>query len=341
MRRGPPNGTPEGSTPGPAEPTRRQRLHSRIQAERERLEAARTSSSTVGFAFDAVSYDTDTGAPVLAAALGFRVFLFQVPYVCFFVIIAGELGDLFNRDPKTMFRGRGIAQLTAQSVSASSSLSSGTRVFTLLVVTYALFLGARSFVKVLYIVYALVWNVPRTKPANANLAALLFIAFVTAAAVLLALIDKLRSHFLLGAILSIVLYTLVPLGTWWYVSWWLPHRKCPLVALLPGAALFAIGSMVLQIVTIVWFPHHLASKSELYGTLGVSAVLLLWAYLFGRVMTLAAVLNAALWARFGTESDHPTEFHRPSWRVPLIDDRLGRLWAWLFDDQDSRPGDGT
>jgi hypothetical protein len=42
------------------------------------LEEARGTSPTVNFAFDAFSYDTDTGAPVLAAALAFRVFLFQV-----------------------------------------------------------------------------------------------------------------------------------------------------------------------------------------------------------------------------------------------------------------------
>src|SRR5690242_4803949 len=75
-------------------PSRTHRLRGWVDARRTRLEAARTTSPTVGFAFDALSYDTDTGAPVLAAALGFRVFLLQVPYALVFVIIAAYISDI-------------------------------------------------------------------------------------------------------------------------------------------------------------------------------------------------------------------------------------------------------
>jgi uncharacterized BrkB/YihY/UPF0761 family membrane protein len=325
-------GTEEGSAPAPDRPSRRERVKSWVRAKRERLEVARVDSAPVGFAFDAFSYDTDTGAPVLAAALGFRVFLFQVPFVCFFMIAAGYLADLIDRDPSALFHGGGIAQLTAESVTATANHSDTTRVIAFLLVGYALFLGARSFVKVLHIVHALVWDVPRTKPANATRAALVFIAFVAVAVAIAGLVDKLRYHFLVNAILSILVLTLVPFVAWWYVSWWLPHRNCPLIALMPGAALFAVGAVALQIASIVWLPHHLANKSDEYGTLGVSVALLLWAYLLGRVMTLAAVLNAALWARFGTESAHPVVVRRPPWRVPLLDGPIGRLWTWMFGD---------
>ena len=155
-------------------------------------------SAPVGFAFDAFSYDTDTGAPVLAAALGFRVFLFQVPFVCFFMIAAGYLADLIDRDPSTLFHGGGIAELTAESVTATANHSDTTRVIAFLLVGYALFLGARSFVKVLHIVHALVWDVPRTKPANTTRAALVFIGFVAVAVAIAGLVDKLRYHFLVN-----------------------------------------------------------------------------------------------------------------------------------------------
>lgn len=91
-------GTPSGLVPDPTGPTCRQRLQARIQAGRDRLETERARSVAVGFAFDAVSYDTDTGAAVLAAALGFRVFLFEVPYVGFFMIVAGYVSDVFHRE---------------------------------------------------------------------------------------------------------------------------------------------------------------------------------------------------------------------------------------------------
>ena len=124
------------------------------------------------------------------------------------------------------------------------------------------------------------------------------------------------------------------------MSWWLPHRDCPLIALAPGAALFAIGTEILHVVTVVWFPHHLESKSEIYGTIGLSVALLLWAYLVGRLITLSAVLNAALWARFGADSPHPIELRRPSWKVPLIDDNSAGSGRGMFgDDDNTRPPD--
>jgi uncharacterized BrkB/YihY/UPF0761 family membrane protein len=320
--------------PAPDRRTYRQRVQARVQKERQRLEAARGESITVSFAFDTFSYDSDTGAPVLAAALGFRVFLFLVPYVWFFLIVGGYVSDIFNLQARTMFRGGGIAHLAAKSVATTAGFSEGKRAIVLLLVAYALFLSARSFVRVLYIVHTLVWAVPRSKPTRPNRAALLFIVIVTVAAGLAGLIDRLSHQVALGAVGVALLYTVLLAGGWWYITWWLPHRNCPLIALLPGATVFAIGGIVLQIVTVLWFPRYLDGKSEVYGTLGVAVAILLWAYLLGRLMTLAAVLNASLWARFGAESDHPIEFHRPSWRVPLVDDRFGRFWLRLFGGHD-------
>jgi uncharacterized BrkB/YihY/UPF0761 family membrane protein len=180
------------------------------------------------------------------------------------------------------------------------------------------------------IVHALVWQVPRTRLQSANRAALGYILLVT---VLLALslgVSALREHFALWGTVALVLYTLVPLLFWWFASWWFPHRPCPLIALAPGAALFAIGVALLHVVTLVWFPHHLESKSETYGTIGVAIALLLWAYLLGRLITLAAVLNAALWARFGAGAPHAIRLRRPAVRIPVVDAALERIWPPLF-----------
>ena len=261
---------------------------------------------------------------MLAAALGFRVFLFQVPYVCFFVIIAGFVADMTGRSIESMFRGSGIASLTAQSVQARPS-----RAVTGFVSSPTAVPESRSFVKVLNIVHTLVWDVPAPSCA-ANRASLAFIGFVTVTLALSYLVQALRARSGIGGLAALVLFMVVPFGVWWCVSWWLPHRDCPPIALAPGAALFAVGTELLHVATVVWFPHHLASKSDLYGTVGFSLVLLLWAYFVGRIITLAAVLNAALWARFGADSTHPVELRRPSWKVPLVDDKVGRLWTRVF-----------
>jgi membrane protein len=316
--------------------TRRERVRQWIQGRQDQLEAARGTSTTVSFAFDALSYDTDTGAPVLAAALAFRVFLFQVPYVCVFVIGAGYLSDLTGRDVNSFFHGRGITRLTAESVSSVAQLSGWARFTALVLAAYALFLSARSFVKVVTIVHALVWDVPRSKLKSVTRAALGLIVLVSALLALSILAVEIRERFALGGLLTLAGYTVAPFVVWWFASTWLPHRECPLIALAPGALLFAFGTEILQVVTIVWFPHHLQSKSDVYGTLGVAVALLLWAYLLGRIITLAAVLNAALWARFGFESPHPIRIRRPNWwHIPFVDRHIDRAWKVLFGDLDA------
>jgi membrane protein len=336
----------ESSLP-PPEPSRRERVRRWIEGRQGQLEAARGTSPTVGFAFDALSYDTDTGAPVLAAALAFRVFLFQVPYVCVFVIAAGYVADLTGREVESFFHGNGITHLTAQSVSGAAHLSGWTRATAFVVALYALFLSARSMVKVLTIVHALVWDVPRAKLASATRAALGFIGLITALVALSLGAVWIREHFALAGVAALLVYTIAPFVVWWYASTWLPHRDCPLIALAPGAALFAAGIELLHIATVVWFPHYLDSKSEVYGTLGVAIGLLLWAYLLGRLITLAAVLNAALWTRFGADSPHPLRIRRPNWwHIPLMEDWIDRAWTRLFGDfgtaaDPPSPGDET
>jgi uncharacterized BrkB/YihY/UPF0761 family membrane protein len=319
------------------ERSRRERIQDWVRGRQDQLEEARGSSATVGFAFDALSYDTDTGAPVLAAALGFRVFLFQVPYAAVFVIGAAILHDWFGYDVQSAFHAKGIGQLTAASVASAATLSGWARFTGMVLALYALFLGARALVKVLSIVHALVWDVPRTKVRNATRAALVFIGVVTVLVLVSGGVSILRGRFALGGLVLIILYTLIPFVAWWAVSWLLPHRDCPLIALAPGSAVFAVGAELLFLATVIWFPHHIKNKSEVYGSIGISLALLLWAYLLGRLITVAAVLNAAIWARFGTDSAHPVHVDRPAWKVPLMNNTFTRMWTRLWGEDEPGP----
>jgi uncharacterized BrkB/YihY/UPF0761 family membrane protein len=61
--------------------------------------------------------------------------------------------------------------------------------------------------------------------------------------------------------------------------------------------LAAVGVEVLHLVTVYWISYAVAKKTERYGAIGAALALLLWAYLLGRVITSAAVLNATVWYR--------------------------------------------
>jgi uncharacterized BrkB/YihY/UPF0761 family membrane protein len=317
----------ETDTGRTAPPTRRERLRSAVGRARGLVDDKRETSTTVSIAFDAFGHDTEAGGPVLAAALGFRVFLFMVPYVAFSAIVGGYVADLFNRDPVDLFSSRGIGSLARKGIQTGQDLSTFSRISALVFVTYALFLSARSFVKVLRIVHTLVWRLQPSRLRHPTRATLVFVVVVTCAVLLGGAIDALTSRVVVGAVVALTLYTLVPFALWWVVSWWLPHGDSDPLGLVPGAAVFAVGVQLLHIFTVVWIPHQLNSKSEMYGAIGAALVLLFWAYLFGRLMTIAAALNVALWRR---RAERPPA--QPSFmlKVPLIGNLLGRTWDRLI-----------
>ena len=77
----------------------------------------------------------------------------------------------------------------------------------------------------------------------------------------------------------------------------LPHRAERWPDLLPGALLLAVGFQLVQVAVVFYFAPKLERSSELYGVLGVAAVLLVWLYIIARLATAAAFLNATLFER--------------------------------------------
>jgi uncharacterized BrkB/YihY/UPF0761 family membrane protein len=283
---------------------RRRQVEERYAALRDHVESRRGSSTTIGVAYDALGRDTSTGGSVLAAALAFRIFMFYIPFV-FFVAFAFGLGaDAADESPASLARRGGMGAVTARAVGSAADLPLGTRIVAVAVSGYATFAGARGVVKVLRVVHGLVWGVPVPRLRKSWRAALFFILVTVGAVGLSSLVSALRSRFLVGGIAAIGLYILVPFALWLYVSWFLPRAPdTDLWALVPGALVVGVGAEVLHIVTVVWIPHLVSARSDTYGAIGIALVLLFWAFLLGRVMTLSAVLNAALHSR--READLP------------------------------------
>ena len=211
----------------------RDRFRAKVAQARDLVEAKRETSTVVSVAYDAFGHDIEAGGPVLAAALGFRVFLFVVPYVCFVMLLIGYLSDLLGRPADDLIRGGGIAAVTATGIATGQDWSTAARLGASLLVAYTLVIAARSFVKVLVIVHALVWRASPTRLRHPTRATLVFIGAVTVAVALAGLIDDLRHRFLIGGIAALVLYTLVAFAVWWVVSWWLPHGNSSASCLAP------------------------------------------------------------------------------------------------------------
>ena len=264
---------------------------------RRRLEAARPRSRWIDVAFRSYEHDTSAGGAVIAGALAFRVFLYLVPYVFVVVVGVGYAADAAEEDPGTLARDSGIGGLVAKAVSGAAQLSGFERVTALVVGTLALVLAARSLIKVLRLSYGMIWNVRPSKAKKTSVPVLALIGFTTVGVVFASTVGRLRHGNLAFVVVGYALTTAVPFAMWLLASWYLPRRARTWQELVPGALLFALGVQVLHLVTVLWIAHVLESKTSTYGAIGAALAILLWAYLLGRVITAAAVVNAAIWVR--------------------------------------------
>jgi uncharacterized BrkB/YihY/UPF0761 family membrane protein len=272
----------------------RERVAKASAASVGRLERARKRNPHVDALLLAIERDNATAGGVLASAVAFRVFLFIVPMVVWVVLI---LNAGTGSGSARAIKSRGIAGIIAKTVGESPTTSLLHRIVSILVVSFFMFIAARTLFKVLRTIFALQWGVPVKKvksirPAFAVLA-LTLIAFGFGA-----LVSRLREYSLPLGLVAAIVYFVIPAGLWLLASWYLPHdEKAPWWALVPGAIALGVGVVVLQIVTVYYLVDEVQRKSQLYGTLGTALTLLLWAYLLGRVLVFSGVLNATLWQR--------------------------------------------
>ena len=298
----PPDPTTLGR-PGPvAKPSRVARLRAGVAAAKTkgeevltRLEEARPRHRTIDVAFVSVERDTTAGGPVLAAAVGFRIFLFLVPYVFVLVYGFGLFSSATGEDPQDVAAKAGIAGLLASTIQVSADQSLFTRVVVFGAALYALFSTSRTLLKVLAIVHALAWQIRPARRRKLTKAALLLILLVTAGLALIQAINWLRDQSFIAGLGAEILFIAVPTVAWLVISmrFFVHPPDAGWRDLLPGALLVGVGVQILHFVTVYYITHLVSSKSETYGAIGAALAILFWAYLLGRMLSASAVLNSA------------------------------------------------
>ena len=275
--------------------TEQERLTRRAEETLGRLEAARPDTPWIDAVFRTYERDSATGGVVLAGALAFRVFLFLVPYAFVVVVGFGAAASAADSDPTDLARKAGIAGLLAHAIGSTKDLSWTERIVSIVIGLFAVFLASRGLLKVLRVVHALAWRVRAGKFQSLTKASVVLVGVVTVGIALSILIGKLRSYSFIAGLVGVLLSALIPFGIWILVSWYLPNRAARWEDVVPGAALFGVGVLLLHVFTIYWIAHEVESKTDTYGAIGSALAILLWAYLLGRLMAAGAVLNMALW----------------------------------------------
>jgi len=273
----------------------------RDQAAR-RAEEWRKRSTLVDAALEAGDLDRRRAGSLLAGGIAFRIFLWLLPAALFAAAAVGLLRPTGGASPERVAQSLGLAASVASTVGQATRQSDHGAASLLAIGIVLMLWTSISLVRALRIAHVLAWEEPFHRPGRLPRDGAILSAAILALLAISTGITYLRHQ---DAALSLLLIPLsfgITAGCWLGVSLLLPHSDAKWRALLPGAALFAIGYAVLQVATVYYFAPKLTRAPALYGSLGTAATLLLAIFLISRIMVASAFLNAALWRRSGGAS---------------------------------------
>ena len=259
---------------------------------RARIEALRARHAYVDVGFDVLERDTSIGGALLAGALAYRLFVLLLPTSLLFVSGLGLYADAASKSTSTAAKEAGLTGLIASEVASTASGRARWIVFIVMIpaVLYAIVTLYRAIAKV----HAIAWRGSgrgvRISPSGVAMFALALLVDVLAAGI----VGWFRGGDQFGVIASLLVYLLLAGGAWLAVSLQLPRRDVRWPALVPGAVLFGVGLLFVNIFNVYVTTRLVEDRADTYGALGVAAALLFSLVLVGRLMVLAPELNASI-----------------------------------------------
>jgi uncharacterized BrkB/YihY/UPF0761 family membrane protein len=253
--------------------------------------------------------DRDAAGAVVGSALAFRLFLFFVPLTLFVVGILGFLGRWF--EPRDINETAGLGGTVAAQISTAMSQPTSARWFATLAGLFGSVWAGRSLSKVMVSASCLAWRLPVTTKASVKV-----IGSVVGVIVGIALVAAVVNHIYLdlglgAASLSFVAVAAIYSVAWMAVSFVLPRATRDPGALLPGAVFLGVVLAAMQATAQLFVADKVGRASALYGALASTIVTLGWFFFLGRAIVFGAVLDAAIFERFGGIS-------RVVFRLPIV-----------------------
>jgi uncharacterized BrkB/YihY/UPF0761 family membrane protein len=239
-----------------------------------------------------VRRDIEVGGTLLAGALAFRLFIWLLPCS---LLLSAVLGftTTATHSADELVREAGLSPLTASMIGQVGAQAERGRYLTAVLGLLLLVWAGLVLARVLDRIHDRVWrgHVDRgpkptlVRAARYNLVLVAIIAENIASPVVVGATDLPAAVVSVPFLALSALFAAVILDFRWPPVW----RQ-----VLPGAILVALGNEGLHLVAVVYLPGRLARASQLYGTLGVAASLLVWLALIARLVVIAQVLNAVL-----------------------------------------------
>jgi uncharacterized BrkB/YihY/UPF0761 family membrane protein len=236
---------------------------------------------------------------LLAASIAFRVFLFLVPMTLVGVGVAGYAASTGTDVGKSSKR---LGTALAQSLAAAGRDSKKSWWLLVVIGLFAALFAASSLFSALTRSSAQLWEMWEHAPTGAS-KRLRFMGGLVLVIAFIAVSRFVRSNLALGIMINLF-GVAAHLGLALVLLAFLPNRATRWVDLLPGAIVAAAGLVALDVFTVVWLPHKLASLSETYGTMGVAVAILGYLALLGYLIV-AAILTNVMWREYRLGTINP------------------------------------
>ena len=302
---------PEPSRSGHRSPlvaVRRAGAWARVRRENAAVRAtqARLEHASVRIAFEAYERDSFHAGGLLAGGLAYRLFLWLLAFALTVSTAARLASSGTGRTPGDVARESGMSSALVNLVrQATDQSNQSAAVLFLLGLTLTLW-TSMAVLKALRVTSALTWGI-RPAPLVRPLPAAVTTSIMLAVLVLLNTVANLVfGNF--GGLPVLVLVdaaVLVTVAMWSLLA--LPHPPDVTIRdVLPGALLFATGSLVLAVFSHVYLAGRIDRANDLYGALGLATVFLLWLFLLGRLIVSGFALNATIRQHRLTSSDGPS-----------------------------------
>ena len=262
-----------------------------------RVEAARPRHGTVDFGFRLLERDSSIGGGLLAGALAYRLFVLLLPTSLLLVSGLGLYAGAADKSTRQVTREAGLHGLFASNVAATAS--GGARWLVFILMIPAVLYAAAKLYRALVVVHGLVWHSTGRAGRTTRRGVAVLLGVLLATVVSTEIVGWIRRHDQLGGAAALVVYTVVVGGAWLALSLQLPNGGARWMSLLPGAALFGVGLLGVNVFNVYVTARLVEDRANTYGALGVATALLFSLVLVGRLAVVSAELNAVLYRRHG------------------------------------------
>jgi len=267
----------------------------RGRALRGRVERSRERSRLLDTVFEWIERDSDIGGGILSGALAYRLFLFTLPLAFFLVSVLGLASDAAEQSPRDLARSVGLLGLVTAQVARTSN--GGASAWVALTSFVILVYVTRVLLRAVSIVHALAWQRSGRAVKVALKSLGVFAVGVAAMFLIVVGAGAVRHDVSRAGLLATLLSGLGFAAVWLWVSLSLPHADARWLDLVPGSLLFGFGLLVVQVFNVYILTRLLQGREGTYGALGIASAVLLGLFFIGRVVVLAAALNATLYER--------------------------------------------